>query len=193
MSAGSRILFNSHLHENDVNCSLPNAKNDGGPFNGPKPGGPEPGQSTRRVNKRKSVKCKKCQVPFDTEVELRTHQEETHFNSEKNIRCPNENCAFVTDLKHHWEYHMKRHGGTKPFGCELCSYRCINKAMLKSHMKKHSKIFQYHCSDCQVKSNFHHDFKKHLEATGHRQGPTFDENENPSHKLIDVGWKPHSI
>ncbi|XP_057337590.1 protein hunchback-like [Microplitis mediator] len=65
--------------------------------------------------------------------------------------------------------------------------------MLKSHMKSHATIYQYHCADCQTKDNFYHTFKKHLEATGHRQGKTFDEYGNPSEKIIDVGGKRRGL
>ncbi|XP_057338247.1 protein hunchback-like isoform X2 [Microplitis mediator] len=214
------IRNNIHQHENDVNCSLPNTENDGGPFNDDVPQDfssdeensdevegeskarskiidkntylTEPGWLIPKINKRgveQIVKCKKCKKQFNTKVKMWNHLAEVHFTSGKMIRCTEPYCAFVTDLKHHWEYHMYRHTGIKPFGCDLCKYRCINKAMLKSHMKSHSNTYEYHCASCPLKSKFHHTFKQHLEETGHRQGKTYDEYGNLCNKIIDVGGK----
>ena len=67
-----------------------------------------------------------------------------HIKPEKMLCCPK--CNFVTEYKHHLEYHLRNHFGTKPFKCDSCSYTCVNKSMLNSHMKSHTNIYQYRCS-----------------------------------------------
>ena len=69
-----------------------------------------------------------------------------HIKPEKMLNCPK--CPFVTEYKHHLEYHLRNHFGSKPFKCPSCSYTCVNKSMLNSHMKSHTNIYQYRCQDC---------------------------------------------
>ena len=87
-----------------------------------------------------------------------------HIKPEKLLFCPK--CIFVTEYKHHLEYHLRNHYGkypllilkiltyiclflgTKPFRCTSCNYSCVNKSMLNSHMKSHTNVYQYRCADC---------------------------------------------
>ena len=90
-----------------------------------------------------------------------------HIKPEKLLFCPK--CIFVTEYKHHLEYHLRNHygknlerqssiqktlflfspmSGTKPFRCTNCNYSCVNKSMLNSHMKSHTNVYQYRCADC---------------------------------------------
>ena len=66
---------------------------------------------------------------------------QVHIKPEKMLNCPK--CPFVTEYKHHLEYHLRNHFGSKPFKCPNCSYTCVNKSMLNSHMKSHTNIYQY--------------------------------------------------
>lgn len=65
----------------------------------------------------------------------------THIPPEKQLVCPK--CDFVTEYKHHLEYHLRNHFNSKPFQCTKCKYTCVNKSMLNSHMKSHSNYYQY--------------------------------------------------
>jgi hypothetical protein len=84
---------------------------------------------------------------------------------ERILRCPN--CPFVTEYKHHLEYHLRNHAGSKPFQCTKCNYSCVNKSMLNSHMKSHTNIYQYRCADCAFASKYCHSLRLHLEKTSH--------------------------
>lgn len=92
--------------------------------------------------KLKSFKCKHCSHVAVSKSEFWAHSR-AHMKPEKLLTCPN--CPFVTEYKHHLEYHMRNHLGSKPFKCPKCSYSCINKSMLNSHMKSHSNVYQYRC------------------------------------------------
>ena len=64
-----------------------------------------------------------------------------HIKDDKVLQCPK--CPFVTEYKHHLEYHLRNHFGSKPFKCTKCNYSCVNKSMLNSHMKSHTNVYQY--------------------------------------------------
>ena len=91
-----------------------------------------------------------------------------HLKPEKLLACDQPGCEFVTDLKHHLEYHIRAHAGSKPFKCNLCNYKCINKSMLNSHKKSHTNVYQYRCRDCQYASKYSHSLKLHLEGKIHK-------------------------
>ena len=67
----------------------------------------------------------------------------SHIKDDKCLQCPK--CPFVTEYKHHLEYHLRNHFGSKPFKCTKCNYSCVNKSMLNSHMKSHTNVYQYRC------------------------------------------------
>lgn len=152
----------------------------------------EPGWSVPKIDKKGEVcmiKCRDCDSKFETKVEMWTHLRKQHIEPAKLVTCTMQFCAFVTDVKHHLQYHVCLHTGERNFGCDQCPYRCINKAMLKSHKKSHSPNYDYYCADCPSRSKFHHAIKQHLEETGHRQGLTYDEDGNLCDKIIDVYGK----
>lgn len=83
-----------------------------------------------------------------------------HIKPEKLLECPH--CEFVTELKHHLEYHIRVHIGSKPFKCPKCNYSCVNKSMLNSHMKSHTNVYQFRCRDCNYATKYSHSLKLHL-------------------------------
>ena len=93
----------------------------------------------------KVFKCKQCEFVAVTKEDFWRHTK-IHIKPEKMLTCPK--CPFVTEYKHHLEYHLRNHFGAKPFKCPNCSYTCVNKSMLNSHMKSHTNIYQYRCQDC---------------------------------------------
>lgn len=79
---------------------------------------------------------------------------------EKQLKC--QFCSFVTEFKHHLEYHLRNHKGLKPFKCTKCNYSCVNKSMLNSHMKSHTNIYQFRCASCKYATKYSHSLKLHL-------------------------------
>lgn len=122
---------------------------------------------------RKLHKCRHC--GFETEKKVENWQHiRVHIRPEKLLTCPD--CQFVTEYKHHLEYHQRNHSGYKPFKCENCNYQCVNKSMLNSHMKSHSSICQYQCGDCKYATKYVHSLKMHLHKYDH----------HPTQIMIDV-------
>ncbi|XP_017124177.1 protein hunchback [Drosophila elegans] len=131
--------------------------------------------------KMKNYKCKTCGVVAITKVDFWAHTR-THMKPDKILQCPK--CPFVTEFKHHLEYHIRKHKNQKPFQCDKCSYTCVNKSMLNSHRKSHSSVYQYRCADCDYATKYCHSFKLHLRKYGHKPGMVLDEDGTPNPSLV---------
>ncbi|XP_012221771.1 protein hunchback [Linepithema humile] len=126
--------------------------------------------------------CKMCGFVYRTKSEYWMHMRQ-HISG---FTCTQ--CEFVTKYKHHMTHHWRSvHEGSKPFECDKCTYSCVSKSMLTSHMKKHSDIYPYNCADCMYKTKFCNALKKHLRKKEHRPAAVLnpDGTPNPSY-VIDV-------
>lgn len=143
--------------------------------------------STPRINshgKMKTFKCKQCDYIAVTKTDFWKHIEQ-HIKPEKRLYCPK--CPFVTEYKHHQEYHLRNHSGSKPFQCNKCRYSCVNKSMLNSHKKSHSNVYQYRCADCNYVSKYCHSLKLHLKKYKHQPAMVLNQDGTPNPlQIIDV-------
>uniref|UniRef100_A0A7E4WDK1 Protein hunchback n=1 Tax=Panagrellus redivivus TaxID=6233 RepID=A0A7E4WDK1_PANRE len=126
------------------------------------------GTPRRASGKQKKYKCKNCDYISLTKEESWGHNKQ-HIPIDKQLTC--QQCEFVTEYKHHLEYHIRNHYGSKPFKCTKCSYSCVNKSMLNSHMKSHSEHYMFQCMDCNYQSKYCHSLKMHLSKYDHRRKP----------------------
>ena len=147
----------------------------------------EQGVRVPKVNsqgKVKTFRCKQCEFVSVTKEEFWEHTKD-HIKPEKMLNCPK--CSFVTEYKHHLEYHLRNHYGNKPFQCPSCSYSCVNKSMLNSHMKSHINIYQYRCADCTYATKYCHSLKLHLRKYGHKPSMVLNPDGTPNPlPIIDV-------
>ncbi|CAB3221016.1 unnamed protein product [Arctia plantaginis] len=147
----------------------------------------EPGLRVPAVNshgKVKTFKCKQCEFVAVTKLSFWEHSKE-HIKPEKMLSC--RKCPFVTEYKHHLEYHMRNHMGSKPFQCTQCSYSCVNKSMLNSHLKSHSNVYQYRCADCNYATKYCHSLKLHLRKYQHNPAMVLNPDGTPNPlPIIDV-------
>lgn len=121
--------------------------------------------SAAKPAKSRIHRCKQCE--FSTiDKDLFWDHSRTHMRDDKILSCPK--CKFVTEYKHHLEYHLRNHFGSKPFKCTQCNYSCVNKSMLNSHMKSHSNFYQYRCRDCSYATKYCHSLKLHLRKYNHK-------------------------
>jgi len=118
-------------------------------------------------------KCRHCRFETYKKNENWQHARK-HIKPDKLLSCGF--CEFVTEYKHHLEYHLRNHSGLKPFKCSNCDYHCVNKSMLNSHMKSHSSVYQYQCGDCKYATKYVHSLKMHLRKYKHQ----------PTQLMIDV-------
>lgn len=142
---------------------------------------------TPKVNshgKVKTFKCKQCDFVAVTKMSFWEHTKE-HIKPEKMLKCPK--CPFVTEYKHHLEYHLRNHDGSKPFQCSKCNYTCVNKSMLNSHLKSHSNVYQYRCADCNYAAKYCHSLKLHLRKYEHTPAIVLNQDGSPNPlPIIDV-------
>ncbi|XP_017777224.1 PREDICTED: protein hunchback [Nicrophorus vespilloides] len=132
----------------------------------------------------KKYKCKQCDFVATTKLSFWTHSGE-HIKSDRRLECTK--CPFVTEYKHHLEYHMRNHTGSKPFKCNECDYSCVNKSMLNSHKKSHSNVYQYRCADCNYVSKYCHSLKLHLRKYLHQPAMVLNADGTPNPlPIIDV-------
>nr|AAR23151.1 hunchback [Oncopeltus fasciatus] len=143
--------------------------------------------STPKVNsqgKVKTFRCKQCEFSAVTKLEFWEHSR-THIKQERLLTCPK--CPFVTEYKHHLEYHLRNHFGSKPFKCDKCSYSCVNKSMLNSHLKSHSNVYQFRCADCTYATKYCHSLKLHLRKYGHNPAMVLNPDGSPNPlPIVDV-------
>lgn len=132
----------------------------------------------------KTYKCKQCDFVAVTKMDFWDHSK-AHIKPGKVLNC--KKCPFVTEYKHHMEYHIRNHTGLKPFQCEVCSYSCVNKSMLNSHLKSHSNVYQYHCASCNYATKYCHSLKLHLRKNGHKPAMVLNQDGSPNPlPIIDV-------
>ncbi|GJQ82181.1 hb [Trypoxylus dichotomus] len=147
----------------------------------------EQGLRVPKVNshgKVKTYKCKQCEFIAVTKLDFWEHSR-SHIKSDKLLTCPK--CPFGTEYKHHLEYHIRNHYGSKPFKCNQCSYSCVNKSMLNSHMKSHSNVYQYRCADCSYATKYCHSLKLHLRKYDHQPDMVLNPDGTPNPlPIIDV-------
>ncbi|KAK6644609.1 hypothetical protein RUM43_000876 [Polyplax serrata] len=141
-------------------------------------------ETPNKRGKSKSFKCKQCNYVTTTKLDFWEHSK-GHIKAEKLLTCPK--CPFVTEYKHHLEYHLRNHFGSKPFKCTKCSYSCVNKSMLNSHLKSHSNVYQYRCSDCAYATKYCHSLKLHLRKYQHKPAMVLNADGSPNPlPIIDV-------
>ncbi|OQR70675.1 protein hunchback-like [Tropilaelaps mercedesae] len=166
----------SQHSESDDSSSQPNPVGTGV---GASCGGTSAGQQKPRISK-----CKACGFVAETKTEFWEHSK-MHIKQGKMLECPQ--CPFVTEYKHHLEYHLRNHFGSKPFKCAKCNYSCVNKSMLNSHMKSHSNVYQYRCEDCNYATKYCHSLKLHLRKYSHKPAIVLNPDGTPNpYPIIDV-------
>lgn len=140
-----------------------------------------------RINsqgKMKTFRCKQCNFVAVTKMEFWNHSR-CHIKSEKILNCPR--CPFVTEYKHHLEYHLRNHANSKPYQCPYCIYSCVNKSMLNSHLKSHSNVCQYRCASCEYATKYLHSLKVHLRKYEHTPAMVLNPDGTPNpDPIIDV-------
>lgn len=139
---------------------------------------PEEIQSKKK-KRRKNVKPKKCKhrdCDFVTTAgsDVTEAKKELWMHMRKNHKYPLvcRLCPFVTEPKHHMVYHwLGDHTKLRPFKCEEpnCTYSCVAKSMLNSHLVRHWNVHQYNCKDCHFKARLLHAMKKHMKEKNHTQ------------------------
>ncbi|KAL5969124.1 Protein hunchback [Taenia solium] len=148
------------------------------------------GKSSKPPNKLKLQRCKQCDYVAETKTDYWLHQR-THIKADRQLQCTQ--CPFVTEYRHHLEYHIRNHLGSKPYKCTKCNYECVNKSMLNSHMKSHTNVYQYRCADCNYATKYCHSLKMHLTKHKHTQAVVLNVDGSLPERTNALVIKPERV
>lgn len=101
-------------------------------------------------------RCRKCNINFPRLYDLTKHNNTVH---PKTYNC--NVCSFTTQRRVNYNYHMKRHLGTKDVVCEKCSKAFVLKRDLYKHMQTHGEENRFQCDQCPKTFKTRHILNKH--------------------------------
>ncbi|XP_055307957.1 gastrula zinc finger protein XlCGF7.1-like, partial [Sitodiplosis mosellana] len=119
----------------------------------------------------KPFRCEICSKGFSRKTHLNQHKKIHKFQSKhkpqrgaSTTRQTCSLCDYVTDIKTNLKNHMFKHTGERPFPCNMCPKRFIQKQHLQSHLKTHFDEFLISCSN--YSQGFHRSEDKVEHETG---------------------------
>lgn len=142
-------------------------------------------------------RCRRCNINFPRLYDLTKHNNTVH---PKQFNC--NVCSFTTQRRVNYNYHMKRHLGTKDAVCEKCSKAFVLKRDLYKHMQTHGEENRFQCDQCPKTFKTRHILNKHKSyhrdpqyecpvcQKPYRQLPTMRQHvqkEHPNYKLPPKG------
>ncbi|KAH0561781.1 hypothetical protein KQX54_019413 [Cotesia glomerata] len=82
--------------------------------------------------------CEKCSAKFRDPSTLRRHKQ-IHSGEKREKRYSCEICSCKLRDSYNLKIHIRRHTGERPFACQICFLKFIEKRSLNKHMKIHQK------------------------------------------------------
>lgn len=111
------------------------------------------------VTEDKPFRCEQCKFVFDSEDNLRTHENE-HKKEETKLKC--EICDKGFKSQNTWKRHIRAHFDPLPFACEVCKRRFGREHDMHRHtLRMHSGERQYQCDLCPSKFAWFSDLTIH--------------------------------
>ena len=133
-----------------------------------------------------TMRCKVCKMEFNTPNALTRHSyvhkdckfecdvcekrfpfkkdRDSHIISHRKLRtqcCIHPNCGRKFFRKGDLVKHVLTHS-KKVWSCELCDYKNSDRRNLKAHMRVHSNLRPYLCSNCAKLFKYHAQLSRHL-------------------------------
>lgn len=103
----------------------------------------------------KVFKCESCGKMCATNLLLWCHKK-TH---EPKVECP---ICSIKMYKANLSTHVKRHGRTKKFQCDVCPSNFRDKSSIVQHMWKHKQVDKFKCAKCDRGFNHITKYSEHV-------------------------------
>ncbi|XP_052861521.1 zinc finger protein 883-like [Anopheles cruzii] len=107
----------------------------------------------------KPVLCKRCNLKFDSQKELKSHKHSEH----RDYIC--DSCGMSFAVKFSLDEHRKRHEPVRPYKCEYCPLEYYTKAEKHFHVRQvHLKTYEVKCKECGLRFKHNAELKQHSKS-----------------------------
>lgn len=133
-----------------------------------------PRQQLKKKRRRKALKnvkkkrpkrplyvCDKCTKEYHTKREIAHHMRHRHITRE--FVCTEKNCGQKFSLLRAYRHHVSKHTLTK-WICEYCAKSFNTKYKLTLHLRSHTNVRPFKCSQCTASFKQQTDLNTHLRS-----------------------------
>ena len=110
---------------------------------------------TATENDNKENECSTCNIGFETSAKLDVHNQSAHGGEPSSNYKPvfvcsadDANCKEIFNAARHFTNHMQTVHNLKPWKCEICSKRFIQKQNYQNHALSHGDSKKFTCDIC---------------------------------------------
>lgn len=157
------------------------------------------GKEEKELEELRVHPCDICGMSFKSIHHVKSHKRGVHLNAPEVCHI----CGALCKNKRALASHQKRHDLTnRKYSCNECGKSFFNSAILKQHIRTHTKEKPYKCPmcsyTCAVKQNVHkHSLKIHkvqVQAIDLRQNKekTLNQDDNYSHNQVISELQPNT-
>ena len=92
--------------------------------------------------------CSTCGYQCMSKTMLTSHMNSHLDNKQKRFRCPWKGCTKSFRFKSYLTSHLNFHRKERPYLCDQCGFKAMNRQNLNRHKRKHTGLRGYKCEYC---------------------------------------------